>query len=273
VPELPEVETVVRDLRPHLVGRRLMRLQVSKKALRRPWLARWKAKILGRRVRAIERRGKWILIDLEGPWLLVHLGMTGQFTIAPVSEPRRPHTHLVFTLDEGDHELRFCDIRRFGSVTYYADRASLDAHFQEIRLGPEPFLIDAPAWHARLRHARRNLKAVLLDQTIVAGVGNIYADEALFEARLHPTLQAAALTKRQAEALRRAVVCVLNRAIDQRGSTIRNYVGGSGLTGSFQDEHRVYGRTAQPCVRCAVPIIRTVLAGRATHFCPRCQMR
>jgi formamidopyrimidine-DNA glycosylase len=273
MPELPEVETVVRDLRPHLVGRSFVRLRVGAKALRRPWSRGWKAKVLDRPVRSVERRGKWILIDLGGPWLLVHLGMTGQFTIALATAPRRPHTHLIFSLDDCMRELRFCDIRRFGSVTYYPDRETLDAHFAGNRLGPEPFHIDARSWRERLRGTRRNLKAMLLDQTIVAGVGNIYADEALFEARLHPSLQAAELTPRQAEKLRRAIVAVLTRAIEQRGSSIRNYVGGSGLAGNFQDEHRVYGRTGEACVRCRVPVERTVLAGRSTHFCPRCQKR
>ncbi len=270
MPELPEVETVVRDLRPQLVGRRLTRLRVSKKALRRRWLPAWTAKVVGRRVRAIERRGKWIQVDLGGPWLLVHLGMSGQFTIAPADAPRRDHTHLVFTLDDGA-ELRFRDIRRFGSVTFYPDAQALATHFEANRLGPEPFTLDLDTWHQRLRATRRNLKAVLLDQTVVAGVGNIYADEALFAARLHPSIMAADLTRRQAEALRQAVLNVLTRAIEQRGSSIRNYVGGCGLQGSFQEEHAAYGRTGEPCVRCATAIVRTVLAGRATHFCPRCQ--
>jgi formamidopyrimidine-DNA glycosylase len=271
VPELPEVETVVRDLRPHLVGRRFIQLHVSKKALRRRWSPAWKKNVLERCVRAIERRGKWILIDLDGPWLLVHLGMTGQFTIAPAATPRRDHTHLVFTLDDGHNELRFRDIRRFGSVSYFPDRPALDAHFAGNRLGPEPFEIDATVWRERLRGTRRNLKAVLLDQSVVAGVGNIYADESLFEARLHPSRSAAELTPRQAEALRQAIVDVLTRAIEQRGSSIRNYVGGCGLQGSFQEEHGVYGRTGEPCRRCATAVERIVLAGRSTHYCPRCQ--
>jgi formamidopyrimidine-DNA glycosylase len=271
VPELPEVETVVRDLRPHLIGRRFTALRVSAKALRRRWAPSWTAKVLRRRVRAIGRRGKWILIDLEGPWLVVHLGMSGQFTLVPATTPRENHTHLVFTLDAGRHELRFRDIRRFGSVTYYMDRQALDAHFVANRLGPEPFDVDAVSWRARLKATRRNLKAVLLDQTVVAGVGNIYADEALFEARLFPDQPAANLAARQAEALRRAMVSVLTRAIEGRGSTIRNYVGGSGLSGRFQEEHAAYGRTGAPCLRCRSPIVRIVLAGRATHYCPRCQ--
>jgi formamidopyrimidine-DNA glycosylase len=270
VPELPEVETVVRDLRPLLIGRTFARIEVGKKTLRRKWSRSWGAQLLGKRVAAIQRRGKWILIDLGEPWLLVHLGMTGQFTVAAAELPRGTHTHLVFTLDN-DRQLRFRDIRRFGSVTLYPTREQLDAFFVENGLGPEPFDVDPQSWRLSLRNTRRNLKATLLDQTIVAGVGNIYADESLFEAKLHPATLAERMTPRQAETLRNAVVKVLRRAIEQRGSSIRDYVGGAGLKGQFQEEFRVYGRTGATCVRCQATIEKIRLAGRSTHFCPRCQ--
>ena len=269
MPELPEVETVVRDLRGPLVGRSIVKLEVSAQALRRKWSAAHSRKLVGRIVREISRRGKWILLDLDGPWLVVHLGMTGQFTIVSAGAPRETHTHFVFTLDRG--ELRFRDIRRFGSVTWFDDRAAVDAFFGASRLGPEPFTLDPEAWRRALKKTSRNLKACLLDQRLVAGVGNIYADESLFEAKLSPKLLGKRLTAVQAERLRLAVVSVLTRAIERRGSTIRDYVGGSGLRGGFQDEFRAYGRTGEPCVRCATPIRRIVLAGRSTHFCPTCQ--
>ncbi len=271
MPELPEVETVVRDLRPLLIGRSLGKIAVSKKALRRKWSRAWEAQLLGKRVRAVERRGKWILLDLGGPWLLVHLGMTGQFTVVGNS-PRETHTHIVFTLDDGN-ELRFRDVRRFGSVTLYPDRAKLAAFFVNNRLGPEPFDCESAFWRDSLRSTKRNLKAILLDQSIVAGVGNIYADESLFEARLHPTLLGQAVKPKQAEALRQAIVAVLTRAIERRGSSIRDYIGGSGLKGQMQDEFRVYGRTGEPCLRCETPITKITLAGRSTHFCPKCQRK
>ncbi|HMF27939.1 MAG TPA: bifunctional DNA-formamidopyrimidine glycosylase/DNA-(apurinic or apyrimidinic site) lyase [Candidatus Cybelea sp.] len=272
MPELPEVETVVRDLRPCLVGRRVTALRVGKKSLRRKWSAAWKKQIVGRCVQAIERRGKWILLDLDGPWLLVHLGMTGQFVVAAADEPRQNHTHLVFTLEGGGHELRFRDIRRFGSAAYHPTRADIDAYLAKQRLGPEPFDVDPQYWRGALAKTRRNLKAILLDQRVVAGVGNIYADESCFEARLHPTTLGCDLTSRQANRLRESVQTVLHRAIDRRGSSIRNYIGGSGLMGQYQEEFRVYGRTGEPCLRCRTPIERIVLAGRATHFCPQCQL-
>ncbi|MBX9679241.1 MAG: bifunctional DNA-formamidopyrimidine glycosylase/DNA-(apurinic or apyrimidinic site) lyase [Gemmataceae bacterium] len=271
MPELPEVETVVRDLRPLLVGRRLTRLEKSALAMRRNWDDRWKKRLVSRTVRAVERRGKWILLDLEGPWMLVHLGMTGQFTVASSKAPRENHTHFIFRLDDGDAELRFRDIRRFGSLTVFDDRPTLDSFFIASKLGPEPFGVDAKYWLDALRSTRRNLKATLLDQTIVAGVGNIYADESLHLAKLHPGRLANSLTAAEAERLRLAVENVLTQAIAHRGSTIRDYVGGSGLMGGFQDEFGVYGRTGEPCRGCRSEITRIVLAGRSTHFCARCQ--
>ena len=273
MPELPEVETVVRDLRPRLIGRRFTALRVSRKALRRAWSRRWNAQLVGRVVRAVERRGKWIMLDLDGPWLLVHLGMTGQFVVAAAEQPRQNHTHLVFALDDGVHELRFRDIRRFGCATLYPSRADIEAYFAQQRLGPEPLGVAPAYWRAVLAKTQRSLKAILLDQRVVAGVGNIYADESCFEARIHPATLGCDLDARHADRLRRTIATVLRRAIDRRGSSIRDYVGGSGLMGEYQDEFRVYGRTGEPCRRCGTPIERIVLGGRSTHFCPRCQRR
>jgi formamidopyrimidine-DNA glycosylase len=274
VPELPEVETIVRDLRPQLVGRNLALVQVSPQPLRKRWQRPWNGELQGRRIEAVRRRGKWIVIELAADrHLVIHLGMTGQLTVTAQHAALEPHTHLVFALDDGLEQLRFRDIRRFGSATLFLDRASMDAFFQASELGPEPFDLDARYWREQLAGTRRNLKAVLLDQTVVAGVGNIYADEALFEAKLHPTLVGRNLTSAQASRLRKAIVTVLTRAIEKRGSSIRNYVGGSGLKGEYQREFRVYGQYEKPCPRCRRPIARTRLAGRATHFCPNCQRR
>jgi formamidopyrimidine-DNA glycosylase len=271
VPELPEVETVVRDLREPLVGRRFTSLEVSRQALRRRWSSRWKSSIVGRTVREVGRRGKWIVIDLDGPILLVHLGMTGQLVVAPASQPRLDHTHLVFGLEGGTAELRFRDIRRFGSATLFPARPALEKFFKASGLGPEPFDLDPAYWRACLAKTGRNLKAILLDQRVLAGIGNIYADEALFEARLSPAEPGKYLSARQADRLRRAIATVLRRGIEKRGSSIRNYVGGSGLMGQYQNEFRAYARTGEPCARCRAPIARIRLAGRSTHFCPKCQ--
>ncbi|MGL4550413.1 MAG: bifunctional DNA-formamidopyrimidine glycosylase/DNA-(apurinic or apyrimidinic site) lyase [Gemmataceae bacterium] len=270
MPELPEVETVVRDLRPLLVGRTVVAVErTSGVGLRRAWDPAWAGLVAGRRVEAVRRRGKWIVASLGGGRLVVHLGMTGQFVVHPADAPRSAHTHFVFTLDRG--ELRYRDPRRFGSVQWLADDAAVADFFAGQGIGPEPFGVAPGWWREQLAATSRNLKATLLDQTVVAGVGNIYADEALFRARLHPSRRASGLTRPEADRLRRAVEEVLTRAIEARGSTIRDYVGGSGLAGGFQDEFAAYGRGGRPCPRCGAVIAVGRFAGRSSHFCPACQ--
>ena len=272
MPELPEVETIVRDLRPRLVGRRLAGVQVSGHALRRQWSDDWGPRLVGRRVREVGRRGKWILLGLDRQLhLVIHLGMTGQLTVVLRRQPLADHTHVVVDLDRGREQLRFRDVRRFGSATLFAEAEQLDRFFRQTGLGPEPFDLDAGYWSTRLAATSRCLKAVLLDQRVVAGVGNIYADESLYEARLHPARPGKDTSAADAARLRRAVVAVLRRAIDKRGSSIRDYVGGSGARGQFQHEFQVYGRPGHPCPRCRRPIQRIRLGGRCTHFCPQCQ--
>ncbi|HMF13535.1 MAG TPA: bifunctional DNA-formamidopyrimidine glycosylase/DNA-(apurinic or apyrimidinic site) lyase [Gemmataceae bacterium] len=271
MPELPEVETVARELRPRLVGKRIVSIRVGKKSLRKPWARGWTAKIRYRKVEAVLRRGKWVLLNLHDLRCLVfHLGMTGRLTVHTADEPLPPHTHLTFKLEDGN-ELRFTDIRRFGSATLMPNSAALERFFVASRLGPEPFDVGSVYWRERLAATKRCLKAVLLDQTVLAGIGNIYADESLFEARVHPARSARGLERTDAECLRKAVVRVLHRAIERRGSSIRDYVGGSGVRGRYQEEFRVYGRTGKPCRRCRTPIERIRLAGRSTHYCPHCQ--
>jgi formamidopyrimidine-DNA glycosylase len=273
VPELPEVETVVRDLRPCVVGRRIQRVRVGKQRLRRLWAPRWAKALANRCIESARRRGKWIVLDLDGGGhLVVHLGMTGQLTVVPAEELTADHVHVVFGLNDSQ-ELRFRDIRRFGSITFLESHEKLEAFFDRAGLGPEPFDLPADYWRDRLAATERCLKAVLLDQRVVAGVGNIYADESLFQAKLHPAQNARDLRATAADRLREAIAVVLNRAIQRRGSSIRNYVGGSGLRGEYQNEFRVYGRTGQPCPRCETTIERIRLAGRSTHFCPECQPR
>ena len=272
MPELPEVETVVRELRPRLVGRRLTGIRVSRLRLRQPWSARWVPLVVGRRVQEVRRRGKWILVDLDpGGHLILHLGMTGQLTVVRAQELVPPHTHWIADLNRRRQQLRFCDIRRFGSALFVPNEKRLAAFFEQAQLGPEPFELDRDYWWTSLSRTRRCLKAALLDQRLVAGVGNIYADESLFEAYLFPGQLGTQTNRLQAERLRRAIPRVLNRAIDRRGSSIRNYIGASGRQGDYQREFRVYGQTGKPCPRCRTPIERIRLAGRSTHFCPRCQ--
>lgn len=302
MPELPEVETVVRDLRPLAVGRTIRAVRPGAKKLRTAWQPAWSAAAAGCRVEGIRRRGKWIVVDLTpqppsfsgkgekraadllpsplrggagggvsaAPRLVVHLGMTGQFTAVPAAEPEPDHLHLVFDLDNAA-QLRFRDPRRFGSVALHPDEAAVHAFFEEAGLGPEPFGLDPEYFRAAVRKSSRSLKAILLDQRVVAGVGNIYADEACFLAGLHPRRRGTSLSRADADRLREAIEAVLTKAIARRGSTIRDYVGGSGQRGGFQAEFRVYGRTGGACGACGAAIECVRLAGRSSHFCPSCQ--
>jgi formamidopyrimidine-DNA glycosylase len=272
VPELPEVETVVRELRPRLLGRGIRNIFASTQRLRGKWSPAWKTALVGRRILEVWRRGKWIIVDLNGAGHRVfHLGMTGRLTIFRALTPIEVHTHLRFLLDRGQEELRFRDVRRFGSATYFKNRASLDLFFQDKSLGPEPFTLESKYWHKKLLSTNRCLKAILLDQTVVAGVGNIYADESLFRAQLNPARIGRETTLRESERLRRAIIAVLHEAITKRGSSIRDFVGGTGREGEYQREFRVYGQTGEPCPRCRSPIVCIRLAGRSTHFCRQCQ--
>jgi formamidopyrimidine-DNA glycosylase len=272
VPELPEVETVVRGLRTALVQRRITSVVVGRKRLRRRWSVRWQDRLIGRSIVAVCRRGKWIVVGLEdGSRLLIHLGMTGQLLVLPAQEKIQAHTHLIFGLDGEKTQIRFRDVRRFGSATYFENQRSMEEFFNERGLGPEPFDLDSGYWQKTLVRARRCLKAILLDQRVLAGIGNIYADEALFEAKLHPARLGISTSAGERARLRLSVVKVLDRAIRCRGSSIRDYLGASGERGRYQDEFRVYGRTGKPCPRCRRPIKGIRLAGRSTHFCPRCQ--
>ena len=271
MPELPEVETVVRDLRPLLVGRRLAAVRVGDRGLRRPWLPAWSAPLTGAAVTAVTRRGKWIVVGTDRPErLLLHLGMTGQLTVTAAATPPPDHLHLWFPLDAGTHELRFRDPRRFGSADLLADAAATAA-FLDARLGPEPFDLTPAGFRAAVAGTTRPLKAILLDQAVVAGVGNIYADEALHRAGLHPEARGHTAPPAAVDRLREAVAAVLIHAIANRGSSIRDYIGGSGLKGNYQHEFQVYGRDGDPCPTCDTTIERVKVAGRSSHFCPACQ--
>jgi formamidopyrimidine-DNA glycosylase len=269
MPELPEVETVVRSIRPGIVGRTITNIRVGRKKLRQPWSKQWSQLIVDQRIVDMSRRGKWIIVKLDAGALLAHLGMTGQLTVGPANRTIEPHTHLVFDLG-ADRQLRYRDERRFGSVRYFVDPAKLTAFLND-RLGPEPFAIDPDYWQSALSATNRSIKAALLDQSIIAGVGNIYADESLFAARIHPTIAANRLTPNQATVLGQAVAKVLTFAIERRGSSIRDYLDGNGERGQFQNEFRVYGRFKEPCRKCRTAIERIRLAGRSTHYCPKCQ--
>lgn len=273
MPELPEVETVVRHLRPVLVGRKLTGIALGKHPLRSPWDSAWNDEVIGQTIDAVERRGKWILLRLKQnqSHLIIHLGMTGRLLVTPAVEPRALHTHFIFPLDQGREELRYHDSRRFGSVTWAHQHDSYRFP-QEAQLGPEPFELKPADFHAAISSSNRCLKAILLDQAIVAGVGNIYADESFYRARLLPTRLGSSLSKNESKKLCQSIVAVLTRAIEKKGSTIANFYYGDGEAGNFQNEFLAYDRAKKPCRRCKTPMIGIRLAGRTTTYCPVCQV-
>ena len=272
MPELPEVETVVRTLRPRLVGTTIAAVDLHRADVVRSGETDLPRRLRSRTVTDITRRGKKILITLDtGAAVCIHLGMTGRLTMDAADAPLPPHTHMVWRLRDLagkllEGQLRFRDPRRFGGVWCLACRADAEEN-----LGPEPLLTRSAQLAAKLARTRRAIKVALLDQRLIAGLGNIYVDEALHVAGIHPLTLTCDLKKQQVTALTRAIKQVLRRAIRHRGSTLRDYVDADGNAGAFQRLHRVYDRAGEPCPRCKTPIARIVLGGRSTHFCPRCQ--
>ncbi|MGH9785590.1 MAG: bifunctional DNA-formamidopyrimidine glycosylase/DNA-(apurinic or apyrimidinic site) lyase [Terriglobia bacterium] len=296
MPELPEVETIVRSLQPLVTGRRILDAElpsstadaagsaILRRILREPmWRTprEFVGAIRGSVIARVRRHGKHLVFDL-GPSngaksprsLLIHLGMTGRLTCEATPEPRSAHTHLILSLDapgpvpsaaEG-RWLHYTDIRRFGRWQLLDPSAEVLGN-----LGPDPLEVSFSEFDALLRARRAMLKSLLLDQRFLRGLGNIYADESLFRARIHPAALAAGLTREQAKRLYQGIRQTLRLAIAAGGSSISNYVDGLGNSGYFQHEHVVYRRTGQPCVRCGCRIRRMLIASRSTHFCPRCQ--
>ncbi len=267
MPELPEVQTVVDGLRPLLVGRSIIAVELCRPDIVRPPAIDLLAKLAGRAIVDLARRAKMIVFTLDtNERFYIHLGMTGQLTIEATEAPRRVHTHIL--LDMGGVQVRFVDPRRFGGLWFVGH----DSGFED-RMGPEPLGLKWQDFAKRLKRTDRAIKVALLDQTLIAGIGNIYADEALFLARIHPHTRASKLTGEQIKHLNRAIQGTLRRAIKARGSTLRDYRDANGAAGKFQNQHRVYGRAGQPCSNCQGTIKRIVLGGRGTHFCPTCQGR
>jgi formamidopyrimidine-DNA glycosylase len=272
VPELPEVETIRRHLAPHVEGRTLRALEVLDERWSRPIAgAELAAAVEGRVVERLARRGKYLVWELsDDVFLLQHLRMTGTLLIDPPGAP--PYTRVWLRL--GDHDLAYTDPRRFGTGELALGGDALDAFFAA-RLGLEPFdeAFTAAYLHALARTSRAPVKAFLLDQKRVAGVGNIYADEALFRARIHPLRPANRLTRPQAQALRDAVVESLALGIESKGASIDDFRDPYGVAGTFQDRFLVHLREGEPCTRCGTTVRKLRAAGRGTYVCERCQPR
>jgi formamidopyrimidine-DNA glycosylase len=273
MPELPEVESVRRQLEPVLVGRRFERVAIDDARLVRPYdPTEVAAELEGERVAAVERRGKYLIVRFEsGRVLLIHLRMTGSLLRAPGgSLPDDPHRRAVVKLDDGS-DVAYRDVRRFG--TWLLLEPGEADPYLGARVGDEPLdaLFTAVRLGERLAGRRTSLKAALLDQRTLAGMGNIYVDEALWRARLNPLRPAAGLDSPELRRLHRAIRAALEQGLARQGSTLRDYRLPDGGGGSMQDEFRVYGRGGEPCDRCGTPIARTHVVGRTTWFCPTCQ--
>ncbi|HTQ60955.1 MAG TPA: bifunctional DNA-formamidopyrimidine glycosylase/DNA-(apurinic or apyrimidinic site) lyase [Candidatus Solibacter sp.] len=281
MPELPEVETVARGLRRTIIGRRIVSVSLGKTDFIDDPTA-LEQHLPGRRIEAVDRYGKFMLLRLspvhrnasecssgaaESAALLIHLGMTGHIAPKPAAQPCEKHTHVSFLLDD-DRELRYTDARRFGRLAYLSSGPLAE----ELRnFGADPLEISAEDFVIQTRSRRARMKSLLLDQGFLRGVGNIYADESLWRAKIHPARLGASLKREQAKTLHRVLREILQKAIVLRGSSISDFLNADGEPGEYQLHHRVYGREGERCNRCGATIRRAIVAGRSSYFCPRCQ--
>jgi len=270
VPELPEVETTRRGIEPWASGRRITRLVVRNRRLRWPVPRELAARVAGATIDAIGRRAKYLLLRTSAGTLIVHLGMSGSLRVLPAGSRPQAHDHFDLELDSG-HCLRFNDPRRFGSLLF--TRGDPLAHPLLAALGPEPLSADFDderLWR-RARGRRAAIKTFIMDARTVAGVGNIYASEALFRAGIRPGLAAGRVSRARMLALAAAIRTVLAAAVGAGGTTLRNYVDAAGLPGHFRPRLWVYERAGAPCRKCRTPIRQVVLGQRSSYWCPRCQ--
>jgi len=269
VPELPEVETVRRSLAPFLTGATIAAVEVREPRLRRPVAADFASTLTGRTIVGIARRGKYLHLHLDDTrvWL-VHLGMTGQLVVEDTKEAFLPHDHILVLLSTG-RRLRYNDPRRFGLMA--VGTGNEIATLTELGVEPLSRAFTSRYLWGKVRLTRRTIKDVLMDQRVVAGIGNIYASELLFRAGVRPSCIAVTLSKLRTERIVKATKAVLREAIRHRGSSISDYRDGEGKQGGFQNRFRVYDREGEPCPGCRTPIRRETRGGRSTFFCPTCQ--
>ncbi len=270
MPELPEVETIASALRKRMTDCVVASVQLGRRDFVRQGVASIKRSMTGERISAIERQGKrmWLIMG-NGAACLIHLGMSGRVTLESPDSPVLPHTHLTIRLADSLIEMRLRDPRRFGGVWYFPKgRAEADKVIE--KLGPDALDIKSNAF-VEICRGRRPIKALLLDQRALAGVGNIYADEALFDSHIHPLTLANALSVEERKCLAASIRRTLRKAVRLGGSTLRDYVKADGSMGEFQNVHRIYGRESQACVRCKATIERIIVAQRSTHICTICQ--
>ncbi len=261
MPELPEVETVVRTLAPKLTGRRIVDAQFSSRHVVHQKFSTLRARVRDQTVKAVRRHGKFIVLELDSGMLSIHLGMTGKLLFD--AHPG-PYARAVFELDEG--LLVYDDVRHFGRIEWSPGLLERAAE-----LGPDALDIALPDFLKLMRQRHARVKPLLMNQRFLRGMGNIYTDEALFQARIHPRAIASSLSKARATRLHGAMVEILTAAIRLKGSSISDYVDAAGERGSFQLQHQVYGRAGEPCAICGTAIRRIVVGQRGTHYCPKCQ--
>jgi len=281
MPELPEVETVARGLRQAILGRRIVSVSLGKTDFIDDPVA-LEEHLPGRRIEAVERFGKFMLLRLSAATeteralsngdaapasLLVHLGMTGHMAPSPAAQPREKHTHVCLLLDDG-RELRYTDARRFGRIAYLTEAPLAQ---ELLGFGADPLEVTEEEFAKRIRSRRSRVKALLLDQSVLRGVGNIYADESLWRTKIHPARLGTKLRREETEQLRRELQKILQKAIVMRGSSISDFLDAEGEPGEYQRHHRAYGREGRDCYRCKTPIRRGIVAGRSSYFCPQCQ--
>ena len=270
MPELPEVETIRRGIAPHVTGRTITRVVVRDRRLRWPIIRGFEKKLTGRTIKAVDRRGKYLLLDLGGDRVILHMGMTGRLALFEGERAVVKHDHVDIALS-GGLTLRFNDARRFGAALWWP--ASHKTHLLLKDMGPEPFAADFSADYlfALSRGRSAAVKNFLMDGRVVVGVGNIYAAEALFRARIRPMRAAGKVTRAGYAALVKAVRDVLEAAIAAGGTTFRDFRDSEGQPGYFVQKLFVYDRFGEPCRRCKTPIARVVIGQRSSFYCPRCQ--
>lgn len=272
MPELPEVETVRRGLSALILDRKITDVKLIYPKIIQGDRDQFIEQMTGRKFIKIDRRGKYLLFRLSDDLTMVsHLRMEGKYSVKNQDEPLDKHTHVVFDLDDG-HQLRYNDVRKFGRMQLV--KTGTEGELPSLKkLGPEPTpeTFKVADFYTELHKRKKVIKSALLDQTIVAGLGNIYVDETLWMTKIHPETKCNQITKKQAQELHDNIIVELNRAIESHGTTVFTFAAVNDAIGSFQNELQVYGRKGQPCARCQTPIEKIVVGQRGTHFCPQCQ--
>lgn len=271
MPELPEVETVRKGLERLVLGKRIQKVEIGYPRMVVTGADILSEALVGQEICSIGRRGKYLLFYLTDFVLISHLRMEGKYHYFPNQVPENKHFHAFFTFTDGSH-LVYQDVRKFGTMELLG-KEQVEDYFLAKKLGPEPteeaFLYDRFQW--QLTKSKKPIKAALLDQSLVVGLGNIYVDEALFRAGIHPVRTGQSLSAKESRTLHQAIIAVLRLGVEKGGSTIRTYKNALGMDGTMQDYLQVYGKAGQPCPHCQTEIIKFQLSGRGTHVCPQCQ--